>query len=78
MTLVQLTEKAREDAVACANQVHSGTGWRKAPAQSLVVHSLIKGRSHNEIMAILGAWNEAYQRRIYHLNAADAAEIVTD
>ncbi len=61
---------ARSDAIHCANEAHAGTGWRKSPAQSPVVASLIPDRPRADLLAILKAWNDAYQTRILHLNAS--------
>ena len=61
---------ARADAIHCADEAHAGTGWRKSPAQSAVVATLIPDRPRADLLAILKAWNDAYQKRVVQLTSS--------
>ncbi|MCX8571072.1 hypothetical protein [Aminobacter sp. MET-1] len=68
MSLADALASIEADAVSSAEAAYAGTGWRKAPAQSIVVNDLLPGRSHDEVMQILNAWNSAYHRRVHQLS----------
>ncbi len=61
---------ARADATHCADETHAGTGWRKAPAQSTVVATLITNRPRADILAIFRVWNDAYHKHVVQLTSS--------
>jgi hypothetical protein len=59
-----------------AEEAFSHDGWRRAPAQCPICQDAIKGATVADMLALLKAWNKAFNTRLLELQSAELSPVV--